>query len=100
MNLDGLRVMGLACDCTEGACGRAPDDAVQGREWSVCPIGVTRDPIWKSAVWLSQLLDVGLLSGVAENWSAGISMAIVALRHAQVERRAQIEAERVASLPR
>lgn len=69
-----------------------------GRQWSQCPYGELRDPLWRAAVYLGSLLDAGLVSNVADTHSAGVSAAIVALRWAQAEMRAQRQAEELDAL--
>ena len=88
------------CTCTVGPCSNAPANEVQGHLWSLCPFGELRDPLWRAAVWISLLLDANLIANIAESYSAAISMAIIALRNAQVTRRNELEAERIADLQR
>lgn len=95
-----MRAFVHACGCSSGPCGHAPDGDVYGQTWSACPFGETRDPMWRAAVTLGALADVSPLTGLDVAWSAGVAWALVELRAAQAEMRAQRQAEEVEAMRR
>jgi len=71
------------CDCAArgGICRRAPEGAINGREWSICPFGHARNPAFLAVAHLTKALDCGAVEGWPIAFAASIVSGVYALRY-------------------